>query len=85
MKEREDLIELIQELEQHPADFIPTWIEIRGQVEKLRLIVAALDGGDYTSEQFLEHSNSVLTDVRDFLLMEQDANELNILRQSILN
>lgn len=83
MKERQELLDLIAELEQHPSDFLPTWIEIRGEIEKLRLILAAFDGGDYTAEQFLEHSNTVLTDVRDFLMMEKTADVL--IRQTILN
>lgn len=85
MTHKEELLDLIAELETHPADFLPTWIEIRGELEKLRLIVAAFDGGDYTENQMIEHANNVLTDVRDFLLMENSMNNFRTLRQSILN
>lgn len=76
---------LVNDLESHPAEFIPTWIEIRGEIEKLRLIIAAYDAGDYTEDQMLDHSNNVMEDIRDFLLMENSIDNLNTLRQSILN
>lgn len=85
MTHKEKILDLIKELETHTADFLPTWIEIRGEIEKLRLIVAAFDGGDYTENQMIEHSNNVFTDVRDFLLMENSMNNFRTLRQSILN
>jgi hypothetical protein len=85
MTHKEAILDIVNDLELHPADFIPTWIEIRGEIEKLRLIVAAYDGGDYTEDQMLDHSNNVMEDIRDFLLMENSIDNLNTLRQSMLN
>lgn len=85
MTNKKELLDLIAELEKHPADFIPTWIEIRGEIEKLRLIVAAYDGGDYTEEQMVKHSNTVFSDVKEFLLMEKRISDLDVIRQTMLN
>lgn len=67
-------MELMQELTQE---------ELTQVVHKGR--VAAYDAGDYTEDQMLDHSNNVMEDIRDFLLMENSIDNLNTLRQSILN
>lgn len=85
MTHREAILDIVNDLESHPADFLPTWIEIRGEIEKLRLIVAAYDGGDYTEEQMVKHSNTVLSDVKEFLLMEKRISDLDVIRQTMLN
>ena len=85
MTHKEAILDIVNDLESHPADFIPTWIEIRGEIEKLRLIVAAFDGGDYTEGQMVEHSNTVLSDVKEFLLVEKRISDLDVIRQTILN
>ena len=85
MTHKEAILDIVNDLESHPADFIPTWIEIRGEIEKLRLIVAAYDGGDYTEEQMVKHSNTVLSDVKEFLLVEKRISDLDVIRQTMLN
>lgn len=85
MTHKEAILDIVNDLESHPADFIPTWIEIRGEIEKLRLIVAAFDGGDYTEEQMVKHSNTVLSDVKEFLLVEKRISDLDVIRQTMLN
>lgn len=83
MTNKEALLVLIAEFEKHPADYIPTWIEIRGELEKLRLIVAAYEGGDYTEEDMATHADGVLTDIKQYLRIELRND--NLLRQTILN
>ena len=85
MTHKEAILDIVNDLESNTADFIPTWIEIRGEIEKLRLIVAAYDGGDYTEEQMVKHSNTVLSDVKEFLLMEKLISDLDVIRQTMLN
>lgn len=85
MTHKEAILDIVNDLESHPSDFIPTWIEIRGEIEKLRLIVAAYDGGDYTEEQMVKHSNTVLSDVKEFLLVEKRISDLDVIRQTMLN
>ncbi len=85
MTHKEAILDIVNDLESNTADFIPTWIEIRGEIEKLRLIVAAYDGGDYTEEQMVKHSNTVLSDVKEFLLVEKRISDLDVIRQTMLN
>lgn len=85
MTHKEAILDIVNDLESNTADFIPTWIEIRGEIEKLRLIVAAYDGGDYTEEQMVKHSNTVLSDVKEFLLVEKQISDLDVIRQTMLN
>ena len=79
MTHKEAILDIVNDLESNTADFIPTWIEIRGEIEKLRLIVAAYDGGDYTEEQMVKHSNTVLSDVKEFLLVEKRISDLDVI------
>lgn len=85
MTHKEAILDIVNDLESNTADFIPTWIEIRGEIEKLRLIVAAYDGGDYTEEQMVKHSNTVFSDVKEFLLVEKRISDLDVIRQTMLN
>lgn len=85
MTHKEAILDIVNDLESNTADFIPTWIEIRGEIEKLRLIVAAYDGGDYTEEQMVKHSNTVLSDVKEFLLVAKRISDLDVIRQTMLN
>ena len=82
---KEELLDLLSELEKHPATFLRTWIEIRGEIEKLRLIVAAFDGGEYSENDMAEHSAIISLSVRGHLEAEQMMDKLITVRQTLLN